>query len=372
MSRDLADALAADQRAIVARVLARTARAMPSLGEEVLRVAAPIVRAALRPLNTPLDPLVRPACAEIARHFVRAGLPSDDLLRTCKRAAGVLMAEIWSRAGEGGCAQALALAARVAEDTEVIADFLAEGYLGGVWLDAGAARRQAAVRGLLLGRLPPGTAEAPCGYLVAHLRITHPALYAREATRMNHQARRRDILVQVLDHEQAMVLIRPLNRTGTTARAEAERALSALVERGAALGFCAPVGGCAYADSAKAVPDAVRSAASLALITRSSAVHLVGAVDLLLENAMSAAPDAAVRLHERLAPVLAEPSLVTTLRVFFDSDLDRTSAAARLHIHRATLASRLRRVRELTGVVPTSVLGIKLFTVALALAETVR
>jgi carbohydrate diacid regulator len=56
--------------------------------------------------------------------------------------------------------------------------------------------------------------------------------------------------------------------------------------------------------------------------------------------------------HQILSRIADEPELLNTIEVFLDADLSPSLAAARLHIHRHTLAHRLDKVTRLTGLDP--------------------
>jgi PucR C-terminal helix-turn-helix domain len=74
--------------------------------------------------------------------------------------------------------------------------------------------------------------------------------------------------------------------------------------------------------------------------------------DHLLDMLVLRSPRTMERLRERvLAPVSApeHEELLGTLRAFISSRFDRARTAATLHIHRNTLAYRLRRIEELAG-----------------------
>jgi len=76
------------------------------------------------------------------------------------------------------------------------------------------------------------------------------------------------------------------------------------------------------------------------------------AEDHLLELLLGRSPRLARRLRDRvLAPLAAEDQaeLARTLRALLDCRLDRTATSAALHVHRNTLAYRLRRIEEITG-----------------------
>ena len=359
--------LAADRELITERVLERAA---PGTGQSTAWVrlrapAAEIVAAALRADPTPIGPAVRSASARIARSCARSGLSADVVVAASRRAATVLMTEIWGRAAGAGWQQARRIAARVAADADVVAELLADDHASEVWTRAvNTSRRQAAVQALLAGELPDGVADAPCGYLVAFLRVVEPGLTPRAVARLDQRARGLDTILRVHD-DHALVLLYPMRRRGPVERATAERALMELVDLASRQDLCEPVAGCAHAVSAAHIPEALRVAAARARVRLGLASPLVGASDSLVDEALRGSPGTVTRLRDHVAPVLADESLVATLRAFYGCDLDRTKTAARLHVHRATLATRLRKVRDLTGVAPTSVLGIKLFSAVL-------
>jgi hypothetical protein len=72
----------------------------------------------------------------------------------------------------------------------------------------------------------------------------------------------------------------------------------------------------------------------------------------LLEILLGSAPRPAARLRARILAPLSEDDrgeLAHTLEVLIASRLDRTAASRRLHIHRNTLAYRLKRIEEIAG-----------------------
>jgi len=78
----------------------------------------------------------------------------------------------------------------------------------------------------------------------------------------------------------------------------------------------------------------------------------VRAEDQLLEVIMGRLPGHAARLRARVLEPLAGPDheeLLRTLRAFVLHDYDRGATSEALHVHRNTLAYRLRRIEELTG-----------------------
>jgi hypothetical protein len=82
---------------------------------------------------------------------------------------------------------------------------------------------------------------------------------------------------------------------------------------------------------------------------------LLGRLDVeehLPEILLARSPRLAARLRAKLLGRLAEDDhqeLAQTLKALLACDLDRTATSSALHIHRNTLAYRLRRIEELTG-----------------------
>jgi hypothetical protein len=85
---------------------------------------------------------------------------------------------------------------------------------------------------------------------------------------------------------------------------------------------------------------------------RAGRYGLLRAEEHLLEILLARAPALAARLHSRVLGPLTDPDhdeLLRTLRAFVAHDYDRAATSEAVHIHRNTLAYRLRRVEELTG-----------------------
>jgi hypothetical protein len=83
----------------------------------------------------------------------------------------------------------------------------------------------------------------------------------------------------------------------------------------------------------------------------------IRAGDYLLEILVGRAKDPAARLHASVFGPLTDPvheELRRTLRLFVAHDYDRAATSTALHIHRNTLAYRLQRIEELTGLCLTS------------------
>ncbi|GAA1873406.1 PucR family transcriptional regulator [Actinomadura bangladeshensis] len=91
--------------------------------------------------------------------------------------------------------------------------------------------------------------------------------------------------------------------------------------------------------------------------------------ELLVELAILDQPAIRGRLAAVLKPLDAGTDLRRTLEVLLACNLDRERAARELWIHRRTLHYRLDRIRDLSGVDPSSARGIQLFRAALTSAR---
>ncbi|HYM56298.1 MAG TPA: helix-turn-helix domain-containing protein [Solirubrobacteraceae bacterium] len=93
------------------------------------------------------------------------------------------------------------------------------------------------------------------------------------------------------------------------------------------------------------------------------------AEDHLLEILLERSPRLAGRLREKvLAPLAGDDhgELAHTLQTLIDCRLDRTATSAALHVHRNTLAYRLKRIEEITGLDLSSPRDLACVYVALA------
>ncbi len=94
--------------------------------------------------------------------------------------------------------------------------------------------------------------------------------------------------------------------------------------------------------------------------------------EMLVELAILGQPDIRCRLAAVLSPLDAGTDLRRTLEVLLACNLDRERAARELWIHRRTLHYRLDRIRDLSGIDPSSARGIQLFRAALTSARLAR
>ncbi|MPY77774.1 MAG: hypothetical protein GEV04_04625 [Actinophytocola sp.] len=123
----------------------------------------------------------------------------------------------------------------------------------------------------------------------------------------------------------------------------------------------------AVAPSVAEVPDAAREAREVLRVAlrleRPPGLFLLD--DLVLEVQLARPGVANDRLVQRLAPLRSRQELLTTLRAVIDAKDNRRRAASVLHVHPNTLAYRLRRIAEVTGLDPADPEGMRVLSAAL-------
>ncbi|NKZ09190.1 PucR family transcriptional regulator [Actinomadura latina] len=120
------------------------------------------------------------------------------------------------------------------------------------------------------------------------------------------------------------------------------------------------------------IPDALEEASRVLTVAKAipdAEDRPYRADELLVELAILEQPAIRARLAAVLKPLDAGTDLRRTLEVLLACNLDRERAARELWIHRRTLHYRLDRIRDLSGVDPSSARGIQLFRAALTSAR---
>jgi hypothetical protein len=111
-------------------------------------------------------------------------------------------------------------------------------------------------------------------------------------------------------------------------------------------------------------------AESLALARRISQVapaepvprELYTVDDMFVELSVAATPQVDRWMRAIMERLRAGPNLIPTLDMYYRHDMGRMATATALSIHPRTLDYRLRRIRMLTGVDPTSTRGVRIFS----------
>jgi hypothetical protein len=115
-------------------------------------------------------------------------------------------------------------------------------------------------------------------------------------------------------------------------------------------------------DLADALPRARQVCQVAPLEIRPGTVHY--RADLFAELAVARVPAVETWLRDVVRRLTAGPQLVATLDAFYRNNMRRTLTAAALVVHPRTLDYRLQRVRELTGLDPASVRGVRILRTA--------
>jgi PucR C-terminal helix-turn-helix domain len=140
---------------------------------------------------------------------------------------------------------------------------------------------------------------------------------------------------------------------------------------GAAFTRLAAMTGATVAGAAVAGVDGLPAAADEARVALGIAAACerrgpVLAREVLVERALGGCAVAVRQLAGLVEALSHRPYLSRTLATLYANDLDRGLTASHLHIGRRTLAKRLDRVHQLTGIHPTSARGVQTLLSALA------
>jgi len=228
----------------------------------------------------------------------------------------------------------------------------------------------------LLAGEPAEELESPAGMRVAAGYVVcawHVARPSPPGTARSTLVRRRRIRGAFDDRFDTTVLT-VLDERGGTARCQRRRGVGARAGHAAVpLGELADVVGApmvasaAVAHSVSAVPDAAQEAREVLFVAlrlaRLPGLYLLD--DLVLEVQLARPGVANDRLVQRLAPLRSRHELLTTLRAVIEAKDNRRRAAAELHVHPNTLAYRLRRIAEVTGLDPADAEGMRVLSAAL-------
>ncbi|MFI6318057.1 PucR family transcriptional regulator [Nonomuraea sp. NPDC050556] len=206
------------------------------------------------------------------------------------------------------------------------------------------------VLAIAVGAHPDEKQDEPGGSIAARRKLHRiRAAVQRHATEQ---------VLSVLDATGGLVLI-PLN-AGEPSLAEVTSAMA----RAAG----APIWVAAEAGPADRVPAAAKVAEEVLEVARVFGRPPGGyrLADVLLEYQLTRPSEATARLAGLLDPLLDNPDLLRTLKVYLDSGLDRRRTAELLHVHPNTVDYRLRRAVTLTGLDPADPAQLQRIGAALA------
>lgn len=127
-----------------------------------------------------------------------------------------------------------------------------------------------------------------------------------------------------------------------------------------------------YAAGADTIPAAHRNAAAAARMASPLARRPLAVSEVAVDLAVAADPETAAGVLSVLSALDRHPDLTRTLEMFYETDMDRLKVADSLNLHRNTVNYRLTRVETLTGIDPTSVRGVRVFTAGLAARRAAR
>lgn len=352
-SRDIADA--ARRRGV--RVTQAAVAAARRAGFETIRysMGLRLVLAAEDRAPTPAEE------APLRSYFSGAagrGVPLETQLVMTRRTVAFILHRYWELAGPDHTDDMLEFSVRTGAYHHRMERMVVDSYcrvLGEARIASGV--RAACAESLLTGTLPPptGGTRPPVGerYLLLLLPGRGgPAPLDRlgDDPRWLHAVR-----------DGADVLLLP---EGPSARDRADELTAAARDGGRSTAVAVPA---TCPDDVPAAYARARELLDLAPVVGSDLL-LITPDDALPERLVAADGAVAARLVALLDRLDGHPGLPETVDVFLDSDLDRSAAAERLHVHRRTLTQRLHRIREITGYDPRTSRGVQV----LGLAVTAR
>ncbi|MBN6040997.1 helix-turn-helix domain-containing protein [Amycolatopsis sp. 195334CR] len=313
----------------------------------------------------PLDESTLAFIGAIGRLRAAGGFTTRSVESALALHTNLMLSEIQAAAAENG---------DVTELLRLTAWFGAQGlrgcaaYLNG-YLDEHALRVKLAqrVRDLAESLLANATSTAEIAhrlsidvhpeYFVAVLRFTAKSIGA--ADEIIEAAFKQHSVVATWHEPGELVALLPVDH---------DRAL-AVVREMVALGRvpCAVGAATGRAGALAAAAEVARRVADVAPPERVPST-LYGIPEVFVELGVAGVPEIDHWLGELVRRLAGGPELVATLDAYYRNDMNRLGAALALHIHPRTLDYRLRRVRELVGVDPGSVRGVRILSSAVARA----
>jgi hypothetical protein len=295
-----------------------------------------------------------------------AGFPLCDVLRAHSVCSVAAIRQLWRIADESDWAELLPLTNWLSTETPRAADAATFGYVTARAQvgEYGPVRRLVAGH-LLDGRSADHLSEAgglrlAQGYLILAFRLRSPyRMTTAKATAVQARVDAVPGALMRMALSDVVVLV-PAEEGERQARAVARQLhteIAALFEDQTTPAAVA------YRPGVSAIPAAAAEARALLRLLDAipdAKSRSYNADDLLLEAAIVSQGKFADALTRVLAPIRGHDVLHRTVATLLACDLDRERTAAAMGVHRHTIAHRLNRVRELTGIDPYTAHGVVL------------
>jgi hypothetical protein len=306
----------------------------------------------------------------IGARYAVSQVSFDQLLHEFHRTLIEVSRSWWAVAGPADVGVLLRLIQSFEREVEPSRLALGEGYhLALAATGTRSACRRRLIEALLTGRPPDRPLLLAAGVTVAQNYLVLCTRTAADRGPAEEVARRLGT-AGALVHRQDGLLLALLPASRLALVAPAEPAATGFARLAAATG--ATVAGASVVEVGS-VPEAVDEARSIFDIA--AACDRRGAVlagDVLVERALVGGPAAVSELADIVSALTRWPHLSATMLALYDNDLDRSRTAKTLHIARRTLTQRLERIHQLTGLRPTSALGVQTFMCAIAAQRMTR
>lgn len=295
--------------------------------------------------------------ADQAADAARRGLSLDEVITSHEIGGSVMLADYWAQAEIGDQRELAELTAWHAREvpraldrvrTAFVTTAMAEGF--------GGQSRRAYARALVTGTVTAGLAAA-----VGHELEWGYAVFAIAGDDAEGMRRLRTALP-----DQGLLDEDPPNAPVVLMACDRASAEDTVREFCAKLSLDGQAIVLSHADDAALVPEAASTVRRMIRLAAATVATGVLRPEMLLLDAVVAEHgELRAELRRIIRPVAERPELLDTLTTLYKADLDRGRSASLLGIHRRTLAYRLERVSELTGLHPLSSNGIKLLQVAI-------
>ncbi|WP_245553092.1 PucR family transcriptional regulator [Nocardia veterana] len=335
----------------------------------------PLIRLCLRwamqrPGGDPLPDLTTFLQAAAVR-WARAELPLEQVLHALHTAVGAGLELVLTRLDDPGRDDVVTWTTVALELSDLCTSIISTTYVRE--LQSAAAHRHTAAHTLasaLLGGHATSKVARECGipiageYFVLAVHLAPPADRDRTGADRHVVAGRRLRRIQAgLAREFRGQALAVLSTDGGTVLIPAPACTEAELERAVdAVGQQAETAITAIVT--RSAPESIPAAAQQTheLLDTTEAIGIGAGLhkfdDLALQYQLTRPGIARTILETRIAPLDDHPELMETLRVFFQTDLNRRRTARQLNIHPNTIDYRLRKIGQLTGLNPSRSQGL--------------